>query len=334
MYSDNGERGVNNVEGKSGPAINRGLLPASYQPLKRRLKPRLSTLAIAALTYRYLKAHQSSRMTTRLFQWIIVTLSVLNWRAVPFYWHVVTLWPIVVVKIRRKLLGTNEKFVKNLGLIGISPFEAGVVSKHCATWNACDFMLHLSNSSYAIALDEARCKWHVNVIGVAMRADQECVRSYVASTHFTYFVEIPMLADYEVEVRPVAWDNKWVYLLSVFTTAPAKGSKTRTLNCLSITRTVIKIGRRTVPPEKIFILCGFGKDETNWNFAVNLRKRPRDNKKRFNPSQEWLLNSASVEENDQSISLTEFESQRLRNLEIVRSGLDGGFGAERLKELL
>ncbi|KAI8452792.1 hypothetical protein BY996DRAFT_6415173 [Phakopsora pachyrhizi] len=258
MYSDNGERGVNNVEGKSGPAINRGLLPASYQPLKRRLKPRLSTLAIAAVTYRYLKAHQSSRMTTRLFQWIIVTLSVLNWRAVPFYWHVVTLWPIVVVKIRRKLLGTNEKFVKNLGLIGISPFEAGVVvSKHCATWNACDFMLHLSNSSYAIALDEARCKWHVNVIGVAMRADQECVRSYVASTHFTYFVEIPMLADYEVEVRPVAWDNKW---------------------CLSITRTVIKI------------------DETNWNFAVNLRKRPRDNKKRFNPSQEWLLNSASVEE--------------------------------------
>ncbi|KAG0138887.1 hypothetical protein CROQUDRAFT_55536, partial [Cronartium quercuum f. sp. fusiforme G11] len=192
-----------------------------------------------------------------------------------------------------------------------------------------DFMLHLSNSSYAVALDESRCKWHVNKLGLVMRNDMEFVRPLIASTHFAFFIEIPMLADYQVEVRPVSWDNKWVYLMATFTTDPPKGSTTRILNCISITRTVNKIGRRTVQPAKLFAACGFGIDETNWNQICKLREEGKSKGSKLSKSQEWLID---INEFD---GLNSFEVQRLENLEIIRKALDGNSlnGVELLKTL-
>lgn len=240
---------------------------------------------------------------------------------------------------RLRLGSNNERFIESLGTIGKSPFEARTVSHHCATWNTCDFMFHMSNSSYSTALDKARCVWHMKMIATPMRSDQECVRALVASTHFAYLNEIPMLADFEVEVRLVSWDHKWVYLLSTFTTSPPKGSKTRIVNCLSITRTVNKIGRRTVHPCKLFALCGFGGgDRSNWDYVSKIRlERPlpksscthHSKKGGMTRSQEWLVGGEDMDIMDQ------YEDQRKRNLDIIRAALDGDsiVGVERLREL-
>ncbi|EGG04375.1 uncharacterized protein MELLADRAFT_75197 [Melampsora larici-populina 98AG31] len=299
--------------------------------LKTRLCPRPSTIAIAVLSYWFNqrnKSLQKSKLVIRLCKWIAILIAILNWRAVPFYWHVATLFPILKVKCRRWRLGSdNEAFVRSQGVIGMNPFEVRTVTKHCATWNACDFMMHMSNSSYAAALDEARCDWHVNKLGILMRNDMEYIKVIVASTHLAFLVEIPMLADYEVEVRPVSWDNKWVYLLSKFTTAPPKGSTTRTLNCISITRTVHKIGRRTVPPAKVYAAGGFGPDESNWHRICKLRQERKPMRQKLSASQEWLLNGEPFDGMDR------FEEQRQRNLEIIRFALDGNLGVEALKDL-
>ena len=53
-------------------------------------------------------------------------------------------------------------------------------------------MLHMSNSAYATALDEARAIWQIQMVGTTMRADHEQVRPMIASTHYTFFAEIPV----------------------------------------------------------------------------------------------------------------------------------------------
>ncbi|MBW0535898.1 hypothetical protein O181_075613 [Austropuccinia psidii MF-1] len=311
-------------------ANGKGSGPKSWQSLAARLRPRISTLLISFLAYRFAKPRPSNGLLKRISKWLALWFAVLNWRAVPMYWHIMTLFPILAAKMKRWRLGLSlEGFVERSGIIGTSPFDARIISKHCATWNTCDFLLHMSNSAYAMALDEVRAIWHVKMISIAMRGDHEVVRPVVASTHFTYFSEIPMLADFQVEFRPVSWDNKWLYLLATFTTDPPKGSKTRTLNCLSITRTVNKIGRRTVCPSKLLAICGFGKDPSHWKHINYLRRQPCNKKSKLRPSQEWLLNGTTDN------FLSEFEPIRKQNLEIIRCALDGDSinGAERLKEL-
>ncbi|OAV88972.1 hypothetical protein PTTG_12213 [Puccinia triticina 1-1 BBBD Race 1] len=303
-----------------------------------RLRPRPSTIIMSLLALRVARHARSTGPVRRLLQSLALALAVLNWRILPFYWHAMTLvFPILKAKLLRWKLGSSTAaFVSHLGVLGRSPFEARIVSKHCATWNSCDFMLHMSNSAYAIALDEARAMWQIQMIGAAMRADHERVRPMIASTHFTYFAEIPILADFEVEFRPVAWDQKWLYLLATFTTDPPKGSQTRTLNCLSITRMVNKVGRRTVRPERLMGLSGLGLEASQWVTLARLRLRDdgthhptSSNSYNLNPAQEWLVSPEPFE------PFQKYESLRLKNLEIIRTGLDGDLktGAERLKEL-
>jgi len=303
-----------------------------------RVCPRPSTMLVSLLALRYGRPGGTSGGVRRLLHWLALLLAVLNWRIVPFYWHTMTLvWPILKAKLIRWKLGASTKAcVHNLGVLGKSPFEARIVSKHCATWNTCDFMLHMSNSAYATALDEARAIWQIQMVGTTMRADHEQVRPMIASTHYTFFAEIPMLADFLVEFRPVAWDHKWFYLLATFTTAPRKGSQTRTLNCLSITRMVNKIGRRTVRPERLMALSGLGQEAREWEaLSEQLRKLPQAEHKRpqhshqLTPAQEWLL------ADEPFLPFQKYEPLRSKNLHIIRAALDGdrASGAERLKEL-
>jgi hypothetical protein len=104
--------------------------------------------------------------------------------------------------------------------------------------------------------------------------------------------------------------------------------------CLSITRMVNKIGRRTVRPEKLMGLSGLGMEPSEWESLSRLRTpshhpAPSSNTSHLNPAQEWLVSSDPFE------PFQKYESLRIKNLEIIRAGLDGDLkgGAERLKEL-
>ncbi|KAI9601008.1 hypothetical protein H4Q26_000805 [Puccinia striiformis f. sp. tritici PST-130] len=262
------------------------------------------------MALRYARPTRSTGVLRRLIHWLTVYLAILNWRILNY------------------CDGNSDSSTKLSyiisALLAKTPFEAKIISKHYATWNTCDFMLHMSNSAYAIALDEARAIWQIQMIGAAMRADHEKVRPMIASTHFTYFSEIPILADFQL------------YLLARFTTDPPKGSQTRTLNCLSITRMVNKIGRRTVRPEKLMALSGLGQEPKEWEQISQLRQVQVDksssttqSSSKLDPAQQWLVSPEPLD------SFLKFEDRRVHNLEIIRAALDGDLkiGAERLKDL-
>lgn len=91
--------------------------------------------------------------------------------------------------------------------IGKSPFRS-VTIKGAATVDSIDWNCHLSNSSYPKALDKARFEWLLQVVGPAM--GQEGIWSPLGGTAFSFFKELPMLADYEIDVHVSSWDEKWV----------------------------------------------------------------------------------------------------------------------------
>lgn len=102
--------------------------------------------------------------------------------------------------------------------IGRSPFRS-VTTRGKVTCDAADWNMHMSNSSYARALDKARFSWLLEVVGPAM--GQEKVWSPLASTSYTFFKEIPVLAQYEIDVHLVSYDHKWVSFAFVSLSVPS-----------------------------------------------------------------------------------------------------------------
>jgi len=90
-----------------------------------------------------------------------------------------------------------------------------------AEQNADPFALvgSMSNSSYPRALDSARFKWLIEVVGPAMGVEK--IWSPLAQTAFWFKSEIPAFAAYEIDVHVTAWDDKWVSHAQSFYTSCA-----------------------------------------------------------------------------------------------------------------
>jgi hypothetical protein len=65
-----------------------------------------------------------------------------------------------------------------------------------------------------------------------------------------------------------------IYYTARFTTAPKKGSKERTLNCVALSRSCFKLqgSRLSIPPARVLSLSGVGPDRSNWERTLALRK--------------------------------------------------------------
>lgn len=73
-----------------------------------------------------------------------------------------------------------------------------------------------------------------------------------------------------------------------FTTAPKKGSKERTLNCVGFSKSCFKLrgSRLSIPPSRVLSFSGVGPDRSNWERTVRLRKEHKARK--------WLLYGAAL----------------------------------------
>lgn len=103
----------------------------------------------------------------------------------------------------------------------------------------------------------------------------EKIWSPLAQTSFYFKEEIPVLAPYEIELHVVSWDDKWLYYVARFTTAPKRGSKERTLNCVALSRSCFKLrgSRLSIPPARVLSLSGVGPDRSNWERTLRLREK-------------------------------------------------------------
>ena len=119
------------------------LFPLVRQARMSRLLPARSTVGMAALIS-YVAFSKSTSLPLAIFRKLVALLLVLNWRALPGVWHA-ELWsfvPLLHAKIRLQGL---EKTMS----IGRSPFSK-ITSRKRVTFDAGDWLGHLSNSSYVL----------------------------------------------------------------------------------------------------------------------------------------------------------------------------------------
>ncbi|KAK4046397.1 hypothetical protein OIO90_006577 [Microbotryomycetes sp. JL221] len=240
-----------------------------------RFVPAPTTAAVTAIALALTSKRHGSSARVQALKKLIAVLLVLNWRSFPMVWHL-KLWGLVPwIRWRVRTRGPERALA-----IGQSPFDAKVITKGFVSLDLADWNGHMSNSSYAKSLDKARFKWLLQATGPAFGVEQ--VWQPLANTSYWFKQEIPIFAHFEMEVHICAWDDKWVYYVARFTTAPKKGSKERTLNCLALSRSCFKMkgSRLSIPPARVFAISGLGPDGSNWSRTMQLRK---DRK-----SRDWL----------------------------------------------
>lgn len=74
--------------------------------------------------------------------------------------------------------------------------------------------------------------------------------------------EIKPYANFVIKSRIIAWDDKWLFVLSRFE-SPESGK----LHAVSLTKYVFKLGRKTVPPVEAMEKCNL------WNEDVEKKGR-------------------------------------------------------------
>ena len=137
-----------------------------------------------------------------------------------------------------------------------------------------DMYFHKLNSTYFLDLDIARTKLLTRILQSFWwySYDNESGRNKkpreiknfpytpVATVQCRFIRELKPFQKFNISSRILAWDNKWLFVLSKFTTQKSKG-KEEVLNAIALTKYVFKSGRITVPPKEALSICGFLNEE-------------------------------------------------------------------------
>ncbi|KAF8316320.1 hypothetical protein DL93DRAFT_2078039 [Clavulina sp. PMI_390] len=166
----------------------------------------------------------------RSMRMFLFFLLALNRHSFPLAWHYEILGPWfkalwgwrLVYRIKGpKAYNTR---LRNTSYLGKSPFDKEVVyicKKH-AHITDCDYNTHLSNSSYAKNLDQARMEGIIKILDGMNQSGVQCA---LGGGYFHFMKEIPMHVDYEVHWFISGWDDKWMYFSTAFITRPKAGKK-------------------------------------------------------------------------------------------------------------
>lgn len=154
---------------------------------------------------------------------------------------------------------------------------AYLITTHRNSALECDYNLHKSNSTFFSDLDINRAQLLVALFGGLPKwkspengAKEKSLRAALGGTSCVFKREIKPLQQYEVWSRVLAWDEKWLYIVSYFVkkgagkalergNAPASGEGpdiNSVILASSVTRYVFKDGRITVPPRDVLVKAG------------------------------------------------------------------------------
>ncbi|RCK55500.1 hypothetical protein Cantr_03925 [Candida viswanathii] len=139
-----------------------------------------------------------------------------------------------------------------------------------------DVYMHKLNSTYFLDLDIARTKlltrlfqtywwWsYDNGHGKGKKKHSLSNIPYVpvATVQCQFKRELKLFQKFKISSRVLAWDKKWLFVMSKFVTDDNK------VTAIAITKYVFKVGRLTIAPEEYIKLCNFWDDE---NQAINAK---------------------------------------------------------------
>lgn len=257
-----------------------------------------------------------SLWSTLPFVSIVLAFVLLFRNSLPFSWTVRMMLPVFRVKFRAYRQGSNPNKLPSAH--GRNPFEDRFTSKHRATLDECDFMGHLSNSSYPKNLDLARMNYSTDRLADFM-LDGGWVP--LGSTSFVFHNEIPILSEYMITSRIETWDDKWLcecrlinqkvdgntdynFIATDLRNEFHGKNKKRDniLFCTSITKHCFKHGRKTIAPWFVLAYCGYSSSsekettiKSNSTRSTELRQSLR-NSKSINPLQTYQKSTTSRQE--------------------------------------
>ncbi|WWC73122.1 uncharacterized protein I206_107088 [Kwoniella pini CBS 10737] len=157
---------------------------------------------------------------------LLLILFVLHSPSWPFQWHIrVWYWGIKAYYLAYKK--GRSKYLKDWKVQsnkngGIKDLRTRI---HRIAWiDDCDYNLHLSNSSYAKNSDALKMKWCIEALSPLFTSGSHMA---LGATHYNFFKEIPLGAEYVMEARCGGWDEKWFYVVIEFILYPQKSSKAK-----------------------------------------------------------------------------------------------------------
>lgn len=142
-----------------------------------------------------------------------------------------------------------------------------------------DYNLHKSNSTYFSDLDISRTALVTRLYSpgvgiVSKELDQEFadkakkenkappkrrlpIMIVLGSVYCSFKREIKPFKLYEMHSKVIAWDQKWLYILTVFMRPAKRAGEEKTLLATALSKYVVKKGRLTVSPGRILRASGF-----------------------------------------------------------------------------
>ncbi|RDW76615.1 acyl-CoA thioesterase [Aspergillus mulundensis] len=231
---------------------------------------------------RQLSLENARAILSTLVSWrtLALLLAILNLKNLPLVWHV-RLARHFLLNIRWR---RDEPFFPKGKALTTStgkpthPIFVPYAITSTTPLLETDYNLHKSNSTYFSDLDVSRTALVTRIyspgVGITSKElDVELAEKaraegktppprknmYIAlgSVFCTFKREIKPYTKYEVESRVLAWDQKWMYILSFFVKPAVKKGGKRTLYATAVSKYVVKKGRLTIPPERVLRASGF-----------------------------------------------------------------------------
>ncbi|KAL4873683.1 hypothetical protein BDV12DRAFT_192127 [Aspergillus spectabilis] len=217
-----------------------------------------------------------------LFSWrtLALLLAILNLKTLPFMWHA-RLLRHFLVNIRWRpdypFFPKGKTLTTSAGK-PTHPVFASMSIKTRTPILETDYNLHKSNSTYFSDLDVSRTALVTRLYspGVGLTSKEldkefaEAARKegkpvparksiliVLGSVFCSFRREIKPYAQYEVESRVLAWDQKWMYVLSFFFKPAGNKDGERVLYATAVSKYVVKKGRLTIAPERVLRKSGF-----------------------------------------------------------------------------
>lgn len=122
----------------------------------------------------------------------------------------------------------------------------------------CDFYFHKNNATYFSELDVSRGELMCRVLQKLFIESKRYPFIPVANVFTNFLKEIKPFETYRVASNIMCWDEKWIYVASRFT---KKVQGKEVLCSFSLTKYVLKDGRKTIPPQEALQYCGLYNEE-------------------------------------------------------------------------
>jgi acyl-CoA thioesterase FadM len=213
-------------------------------------------------------------MLSSIFKFSMLAFAVSTYKSLPLAYYFRIYW----------CFGKNliiAKYVKSLQYRPKSVFEISEFNTYNSPME-CDFYLHKSNSCYFEELDIARSHLMTTIFQKFFHDYKTESGSYafvpVGNIFGSFKREIKPFQKYSIKSRVLAWDNKWLFILSKFVIGKDKVASTM------VTKYVLKDGRKTINPEQAIKFQGMWSEELELKNKENLKLC------------QWMVNTDQLDE--------------------------------------